>query len=210
MNRWVCGVASAAVVMTAGCSGPESKEPTATTTVTTSSQAPETKTETVTESPASTQSSEPTESASTVGQESTDTDPDRPDESLNLGEAGTVGNIEVTLVKFQEVTPDEPLDGWTYYGAELKIKNAGEEPEEVLVSGQTRLENIYVATVVPTYNEISEGDQLILDTLRPGSSIQGWVVFGVLEDSDLMDSFGVYFDDVYGDEVVWWNPLSQA
>lgn len=210
MNRWVCGVASVAVVMTAGCSGPESKEPTATTTVTTSSQAPETKTETVTESPTSAESSEPIESTSPVAQEGTETDPDRPDDSLNLGTAGTVGNLEVTLVKFQKVTADEPLDGWTYYGAELSIKNAGDEPEAVLVSAQTRLENIYVATVEPTSNEISEGDQLILDTLRPGSSTQGWVVFAIPDTTDLMDSFGFYFDDVYGDEVVWWNPLSQA
>ena len=210
MNRWVCGVASIAVLMTAGCSGSEPKEPTSTTTVTASPQTPETTTETVTESPTSTVSSEPTASTSTVDQESSDTDPDRPDDSLNVGEAGTVGNLEVTLVKFQEVTPDEPMDGWTFFGAELKIKNAGDEPEEVLVSGQTRLENIYVATAEPTYNEISEGDQLILDTLRPSSSIQGWVVFAVPDTSDLMDSFGLYFDDAYGDEAVWWNPLSRA
>lgn len=204
MKRWASCTAVIVAVAISGC-GSESEGGTATKTVTASAPA----TETVTAPATSAETTTPAETDSADGQESSDTDPDRPDDSLDVGQSGTVGNLEVTLKKFQEVTPDEPMDGWTHYGAQLNIKNDGDGPEEVLASAQTGLENIYVATVEPISNEIAEGEQLLLDTMRPGSSIEGWVVFAVPDDSELMDSFGLYFDDFEGNEVVWWNPLSE-
>lgn len=204
MKRWASCTAVIVAVAISGC-GSESEGGTATKTVTASAPA----TETVTAPATSAETTTPAETDSADGQESSDTDPDRPDDSLDVGQSGTVGNLEVTLKKFQEVTPDEPMDGWIHYGAQLNIKNDGDGPEEVLASAQTRLENIYVATVEPISDEIAEGEQLLLDTMRPGSSIEGWVVFAVPDDSELMDSFGLYFDDFEGNEVVWWNPLSE-
>ncbi len=128
---------------------------------------------------------------------------------MNVGESVRVGGLDVTLKQFSPVTPTEGgLDGWSYYGAEMSFENVTDGPQAVMADAQVRIENIYVATVDPLVMEdIEEGDGAPLATMRPGETQTGWVVFGVPDGSEILESFGVYYIDDEGNEVVWWNNI---
>lgn len=115
--------------------------------------------------------------------------------------------IEVTVQKFQKVTPKEPIDGFRYYGANVSFKNTTNGPKEVVADAQVRLVNIYVATVNPVPKDIKEGEAVPFGAFRFGTTVSGWIVWAVLESSEFLKSFGVYYQDYAGNEVVWWNNI---
>jgi hypothetical protein len=138
-------------------------------------------------------------------------DPDRPADAMSIGESTVVDGIEVTVKKFQKVKPKDPLDGFTYYGAKMSFKNMTDGPKEVVADAQVRLENIYVATVNPLpMLDIKEGEGVPFGAFRPGTTVEGWVVWAVPDSSDILKSFGVYYRDMVGNEVVWWNNIKKA
>ena len=159
--------------------------------------------------PPSAASADPTSQTKepTASQPGSAFDPGQPENSLEVGQTATIGDLEVTLRQFQKVTAIDPLDGWNYYGAEIEVTNIGAEPALVVTGAQARLENVNVATVEPVDQEITEGNSIPADSLRPGVRVKGWVVFAVYPESELLDSFGFFFSDIYGDEAAWWNPL---
>jgi hypothetical protein len=138
-------------------------------------------------------------------------DPDRPADAMSIGDSTVVDGIEVTVKKFQKVRPKDPLDGFHYYGAKMSFKNTTDGPKEVVADAQVRLENIYVATVNPLpMLDIREGDSVPFGAFRPGTTVDGWVVWAVPDSSDILKSFGVYYTDMVGNEVVWWNNIKKA
>jgi hypothetical protein len=135
-------------------------------------------------------------------------DPDRPEGSLVVGQSETVNGLEVTVTKFGPVRPTDPLQGFDYVGAYVRFKNLSNEPREVVADAQMRLENPYIAEVRPTGPPIKDGRPVPIGAIRPGATVQGWVVWAVPDTSDLLKSVGIYYLDDLGDEAVWWH--SQA
>lgn len=127
---------------------------------------------------------------------------------MSIGESTEVDGIEVTVRKFQKVRPKDPVSGFDYYGAKVSFRNTTDGPKEILADAQMRLENVYVATVNPLpMEEIEEGDSVPYGAFRPGTTVSGWIVWGIPKHTDLLASFGIYYQDYAGNEVVWWHNI---
>ena len=215
-NVWGCLPAAVLALALTGCgqgddrttAAPQTVTQTATRTVTsTSTETTAVESSPVVEEPVEdeTESESTTESDDATVRE----DPDRPDDAMSVGDSGTLDGLDVTVEKFEVVEVVDPLDGYTYYGALVKIVNSSGGPAEIVPGAQMRLENIYVATVEPLIEELVEGEALpAFETMRPNATMNGWLVWAIPDTSELMKSFGIYFEDFLGlDEMVWWNNI---
>ena len=138
-------------------------------------------------------------------------DRDKPPGALGLGQAASVDGISVAVTGLDRVTPVSTggPSQFVYYGVKMSFTNTSQGPQEVLPDAQVRLENPYVATVNPLPFEVKEGKKVPWGAFRPGTSVTGYVVFGLPARHASLEGFGIYYIDPSGREVVWW-PGPQA